>query len=376
MLIEGGIDYNRLCQVFGSKLITNDLLQRFEKLTGHNAPIDPALKRGLFYSHRDFEVILDTFEKKGSDSFYLYTGRGPSSPSLHLGHLIPFRFTAYLQKAFDCCVVIQITDDEKLLHRSLSEEQIEFNMQENIKDIIACGFNPQKTFIFSDMAYIHHMYRNILRIQQLVTNSQVKAIFGVTDSDNIGKTMFPAIQAAPCFSTSFLTVLGTQPRMCLVPCGIDQDPYFRMTRDVTTRLQQQKPALLHSKFLPSLQGFDAKMSGSIESGAIYLEDKDEEVREKIFKYAFSGGRMTKKEHRMLGGETERDVAFQYLKVFLTDDKRLEEIKTKYESGEMMTSELKDICVKILQAILLEHRQRKACVTREVVEQFMKIRILS
>jgi tryptophanyl-tRNA synthetase len=32
--------------------------------------------------------------------------------------------------------------------------------------------------------------------------SQVKGIFGVTDSDSIGKMAFPAVQAAPCFSSS------------------------------------------------------------------------------------------------------------------------------------------------------------------------------
>ena len=28
--------------------------------------------------------------------FYLYTGRGPSSDAMHMGHLIPFIFTKYV----------------------------------------------------------------------------------------------------------------------------------------------------------------------------------------------------------------------------------------------------------------------------------------
>lgn len=39
--------------------------------------------------------LLDLYE--AGKKFYLYTGRGPSSDSLHLGHLIPFHFTKYLQ---------------------------------------------------------------------------------------------------------------------------------------------------------------------------------------------------------------------------------------------------------------------------------------
>ena len=48
----------------------------------------------------------------------------------------------------------------------------------NARDIIACGFDEDKTFIFSDLDYIQHMYPNILKIQKRVTYNQSKAIFG------------------------------------------------------------------------------------------------------------------------------------------------------------------------------------------------------
>jgi len=59
----------------------------------------------LIYS--DFGLILDRYEK--GQPFYLYTGRGPSSDSMHMGHLIPFMFTAWLQRVFDVPLVVQIT---------------------------------------------------------------------------------------------------------------------------------------------------------------------------------------------------------------------------------------------------------------------------
>jgi tryptophanyl-tRNA synthetase len=39
------------------------------------------------------------------------------------------------------------------------------------------------------------MYPNILRIEKAVTGSTARGIFGFSDSDNIGKFSFPAIQA-------------------------------------------------------------------------------------------------------------------------------------------------------------------------------------
>ncbi len=46
--------------------------------------------------------------------------QGPSSEALHLGHLIPFMFTQYLQEAFQVPLVIQLTDDEKALWRCVT----------------------------------------------------------------------------------------------------------------------------------------------------------------------------------------------------------------------------------------------------------------
>lgn len=53
--------------------------------------------------NRDFNDILDAYEK--GEKFYLYTGRGPSSEALHLGHLIPFMFTKYV---FNCFISLHL----------------------------------------------------------------------------------------------------------------------------------------------------------------------------------------------------------------------------------------------------------------------------
>ena len=114
--VEGDqeIDYDKLIKSFGSMRITEDLVTRIERLTGRKC--HRFLRRGLFFSHRDLTQLLDMYEK--GTKFYLYTGRGPSSESLHLGHLIPFHFTKWLQEAFDVPLVIQLTDDEKFQVRA------------------------------------------------------------------------------------------------------------------------------------------------------------------------------------------------------------------------------------------------------------------
>ncbi|NWV20558.1 SYWC protein, partial [Origma solitaria] len=371
-----GVDYDKLIVRFGSSKIDTDLINRIERATGQKP--HHFLRRGIFFSHRDMDQVLDAYENK--KPFYLYTGRGPSSQAMHVGHLIPFMFTKWLQEVFDVPLVIQLTDDEKYLWKDMTVEKAYEYARENAKDIIACGFDVNKTFIFSDLDYLGKsagFYKNIVKVQKHVTFNQVKGIFGFTDSDCIGKISFPAIQAAPSFSSSFPQIFnGKENIQCLIPCAIDQDPYFRMTRDVAPRIGQPKPALLHSVFFPALQGAQTKMSASDPNSSIFLTDTPKQIKTKINKHAFSGGRDTIEEHRKYGGNCDVDVSFMYLTFFLEDDDRLEQLKQAYTSGELLTGELKKVLIETMQPLVAAHQERRKQVTDEIVKQFMTPRKLA
>lgn len=363
------IDYDKLIVQFGTRRVDAELLERFEKLTGHKP--HPLLRRGMFFSHREFDKILDRYEQ--GKPFFLYTGRGPSSDSMHLGHMIPFVFTKWLQDVFDVPLVVQLTDDEKFLfkHELKAEQTLQFS-RSNAKDIIAVGFDVKKTFIFSDFEYVGGpFYRNVVKISRQISYNQSKATFGFNDSDNIGKIHFCAIQAAPSFSNSFPHIFGEVSNIpCLIPCAIDQDPYFRLTRDVAQKLKYPKPSLIHSRFFPALQGPQTKMSASDATSSIFMTDTPNQIKNKINKHGFSGGRETEEEHRKLGGNTDVDVAYQYLSFFLDDDEELEKIGEDYRAGRLLTGQLKARCIQMLQEFVKVFQERKAKITDEDVNAFM------
>jgi tryptophanyl-tRNA synthetase len=103
------IDYDKLVNEFGTKIIDDALLARFERVTGRK--LHRFLRRGIVFSHRDLELILDKHEKK--EPFFIYTGRGPSSDMLHLGHMIPFELTKWLSDVFEVPVVVMLTDGKQ-----------------------------------------------------------------------------------------------------------------------------------------------------------------------------------------------------------------------------------------------------------------------
>ncbi|KEG15258.1 tryptophanyl-tRNA synthetase [Trypanosoma grayi] len=368
--VEGDVDYDKLIKEFGSHPIDEALLDRLERVIGKKP--HHFLRRGIFFSHRDLNLLLDVYES--GQPFYLYTGRGPSSDSMHLGHLIPFMFTKWLQEAFKVPLVIQMTDDEKFYFRNITIEQIETMTTENIKDIIAMGFDPELTFIFRNFDYMGHMYRTVAQIERTFTASQVRGCFGFKMEDNCGRWMFPAIQAAPSFSAAFPHIFP--PSMgnvfCLVPQAIDQDPYFRLTRDIASRLGYLKPAVIHSKFFPGLSGSKGKMSSST-GAAVQLTDTEKMVKEKINKHAFSGGGATKEEQFVLGANTDVDIPIQWLNFFLEDDEALAQIRKDYMLGRVMTGEVKKLLIGTLSDIIKRHQEARKKVTDNDVRLFSSIR---
>jgi len=440
--VSGSIDYTKLIEKFGSKPLTPYLLRRLENVTvkrGTVPRLHRFLRREIFFSHRDIEKICELLEgwygvdpppvdgegggeeEEGTGQqqqqqqqpttpcpIYLYTGRGPSSAAMHLGHLVPFLFTAWLQKAFQCPLVIQMTDDEKFIFKGeyageragdgtgAEPNRTGDNLDrfanlttENAKDIVACEFLEDRTFLFSDLNYVGRMYPNIVRIWKAVTVNQVNGIFGFDGGSNIGKIAFPAVQAAPSFGSSFPNVLGgggsdAATLACLIPCAIDQDPYFRLTRDIAHKLVprhhplQGKPALIHSKFFPPLQGAQGKMSSSDANSAIFLTDTPKDIERKIKTHAFSGGRDTKKLQEELGADLDVDVSYQWLRFFLEDDDELARIGREYGSGSgefWSTGAVKGKLVQVLKDLVAEHQERRNKVTEEVVRKWMTERCI-
>jgi tryptophanyl-tRNA synthetase len=271
-----------------------------------------------------------------------------------------------LQDNFNCEVFIPISDDEKFFVK----ENLDFDKaleysKDNILDLIALGFKPGKTFIFEDFVYTD-IYKYAARVAKRMTYSTAKAAFGLKPEQNVGWAFYPAMQAAHILFPQF----QRGAHISVVPVGIDQDPFIRLTRDVAVHQDFNfvKPAALHAKFIPALTGA-AKMSSS-EGTQIFLSDTPEEVKKKINKFAFSGGQVTVEEHRKLGGNPDVDVSFQYLRMFFEeDDKKLAQIERDYRSGKLLSGELKAILIEKINSFLKEHQKRKELAKKDF-EKFM------
>ncbi|HUV54580.1 MAG TPA: tryptophan--tRNA ligase [Candidatus Krumholzibacteriaceae bacterium] len=358
--VSGDIDYGKLIEQFGVQPMTQGIADRIAKHAGY---MHMQLRRGVYISHRDTDWWLDEYEK--GNRVGLYTGRGPSG-HVHLGHLLPWFFCKYLQDAFDADLYFQMTDDEKYLFNDhLELEQTIGYTYDNALDVIACGLDPGKTHIFSDTEHIQHLYKIGLRVAKRVTYSTAKAVFGFQDSDNIGMIWYPALQAMTCFLQSDREGANIP---CLIPAAIDQDPYWRMTRDIAEKLGYYKPAQIHAKFLPGLAE-GGKMSASQPETAIFTTDPPKVAAKKVMS-AFTGGRDTVEEQKRLGGRPEVcNVYAYYYFLFEDDDEALRGRELACKSGSILCGECKKQLAERVKAFLVDF-QAKREKAKDVLDDFL------
>ncbi len=356
--VAGEIDYSKLMEQFGTHPLTDSLLNRLKKYSGE---LHMQLRRSVFFSHRDLDWLLDRHD--AGEKFILYTGRGPSG-DVHLGHVIPWLFTKYLQETFDARLYFQLTDDEKfLVNQNLTLEDTLRLTYDNALDVLAAGFDPKKTCLISDVKNAQTLYKIGVEVAKHVTYSTAKAVFGFKESSNIGIVFFPAIQAAPCFLESAISGRNVP---CLIPAAIDQDPYWRIARDAAPKLGYYKPAQLHCKFLPGL-GKGGKMSSSIPETAIFTKDPPKVAEKKIMN-AFTGGKATVEEQRRLGADPYICPIYYYERfLFESDDAKLAEIERTCKSGELLCGEHKaSLAPKVLK--FLNQYQIKREKAKDVVSE--------
>ncbi len=348
--VKGDVNYDRLMKEFGLKQ-----LPPLPKIFRENL----LFRRKVIFAHRDFERILNCIKEK--KKFVLMTGLMPSG-KFHLGHMILAQQFIFYQK-LGAKLYIAVADLEAYNSRQKPLEELKkVAIEEYLMNYIALGLKPKNVdFYFqsersNDSKKSNKYYSLAALFSRYATFNEFKGVYGAISP---GKMVSSLIQASDMYHPQLPEFEGITPTF--IPVGADQDPHIRLARDIANRFKGYNFIPVSSTyhvFLPDLRG-GGKMSSSDENSIIALTDSPEQVEMKIKKYAFSGGRETIKEHREKGGTPEKDISFQYLKIFFEpNDKKLREIYYKYKSGEMLTGELKQILIEKINLFLKEHQKKR------------------
>lgn len=363
--ISGDINYNKLVKEFGIQPLKN-LPDIFNK--------NVLFRRGIVFAHRDIQRILDAIKNK--KPFIMMTGLMPTG-KFHIGHMLLAQQFIFYQK-LGAKIYIAVADIEAYNARNQSlEESKKIAIEEYITNYIALGLDPKKCEIYfqSDRSKEAKKSNAYYRLQNLLarcaTFNEFKAVYGEISP---GKMISALLQASDMLHPQLKEFEGANSKngiQTLIPVGIDQDPHIRLARDMSKKIKDFNLTQISSTyhlFMPGLSG--GKMSSSDPTSFIALTDSPSEIKNKINKYAFSGGQATLEEHKKLGGNPDIDVSFQYLKFFFEpSDEKLSEIEENYKSGKLSTGELKKYTIEKIQEFVKEHQSKIPKAKKEAEKLF-------
>ncbi|RLG14681.1 MAG: tryptophan--tRNA ligase [Candidatus Nanohalarchaeota archaeon] len=346
--VSGDTDYNKMIKKFGLSPM-GELPDAFND--------NLLFRRKKIFAHRDFSRIVQAYTNK--KPFVMMTGLMPSG-NFHIGHMILAQQMIFYQN-LGAKIYIAVADIEAYNTRGQSlEEGRKIAIEEYITNYIALGLKSKNCEIYfqsnrsndSKKANAYYRLQNIL--SRHATFNEFRAVYGEISP---GKMISSLLQAADMLHAQLPEFEGPMP--VVVPVGIDQDPHLRLARDISKRFKMHKFTQLSSTyhlFVPGLSG--GKMSSSDHLSYIALTDTPQTIREKVNKYAFSGGQPTVEEHRSLGGNPDIDVSYQWLTFLEEDDKKLKTIYNDYKAGRILSGELKAILIEKINKFLEEHHGRR------------------
>ncbi|MCE5213231.1 MAG: tryptophan--tRNA ligase [Methanobacterium sp.] len=324
------IDYEKLTEQFGIKPFT-DFLGEID---------DPPslMSRGIIFGHRDYGRIVKAL-REGSN-FAVITGMMPSG-KMHIGHkMIVDQLIWYQKKGAE--IYIPIADMESYSARGVEfETSRELAITEYITNYIALGLNfKAKNFHIYLQSENREVQYLAYKLAKKVNLSEMKAIYGFSNSTNLAHIYVPLIQVADILHPQLAKYGGPKPTV--VPVGPDQDPHIRLTRDIALRFKKIfkfiPPSSTYHRFITGLTG--EKMSSSKPKTAIFLSDSPELAERKI-KSAKTGGKETLNEQRKTGGVPEDCVVYEMLLYHLIpDDEELKRIYHNCREGNVMCGECK------------------------------------
>jgi tryptophanyl-tRNA synthetase len=294
----------------------------------------------------------------------IVSGMRPTG-KLHLGHFIGvLKNWIALQEEYDTFYFVadwhalSTKYDEGL---DLNELSIEL-----VKEWIACGIDPEKSTIFrqSDIkehAELYLVLNMITPVSWLERNPTYKDAMQepeYREKNNAGFLTYPVLQTADIILYD----------ANLVPIGEDQKPHLELAREIVRRFHYmfKKEVFVEPKELltemPRLPGLDGRKMSKSFNNAIYLDDDESVIWQKVRMAKTDPARIKKTDP----GHPDVCIIFDYHKAFNPDE--VEKIEKECKAGTIGCVECKKRCASKINEILTPIREKKASLkTQEILD---------
>ena len=288
----------------------------------------------------------------------ILTGDRPTG-KLHLGHYVgSLQNRVKLQEEYECFFIIADLHMLTTKPDAAAIAQIGQNARDMVLDYIAAGIDPLKSKIYLQSA-VHEVYEMNLFFEMMVSVPRLQRVPSIKDMAKaaniteipLGLLGYPVLQAADIL----------MPRANLVPVGKDNVSHVELTREIARRFNSMYSEVFPVPDVmvgdvPTLVGTDgdAKMSKSL-GNAIMLSDDEKAVTKKVRGMYTDPNRI----RADIPGKVEGNPVFIYHDIFNSNKAEVEDLKTRYQQGNVGDVEVKDKLAVAINNFLDPMRERRA-----------------
>ena len=283
---------------------------------------------------------------------------------LHLGHFIGvIKNWLDLQNKYECFFFV--ADWHALTTKFDEHIDLKKYSIELLKEWIACGIDPEKSnlYIQSDIkehAELYLILNMITPVSWLERNPTYKDAMQQDEykkKNNAGFLTYPVLQTADIILYD----------ADLVPIGEDQKPHLELAREIVrhfhylykTEVFKEPKELLTE--IPRLPGLDGRKMSKSYNNAIYLDESDKDIWEKVRKAKTDPARIKKTDP----GHPEVCIVFDYHKAFSSPEE-VSEIEEACKAGSIGCVECKKKCAANIKKIVEPIREKKEALTDDYI----------
>jgi len=273
-----------------------------------------------------------------SKKHVLVTGDRPTG-RLHLGHLVGSLYNRIkYQNEFECFFLV--ADLHMLTTHYDRVKEVEENILQMILDWLSVGMNPEKStfYVQSQVPYITElstilsMLCSVQRSERIPTLKEKIKDMGIGENYSVGLLGYPILMAA-----DILMFKATK-----VPVGDDQLSHIELTRELARRFnhiygeyfEEPDPIISENSRLVGTDG-DRKMSKSLNN-CIYISDEPKAVSKGVMGMFTDPNRI----RADIPGKVEGNPVFIYHDAFNKDLDEIEDLKERYQAGNVGDVEVK------------------------------------
>lgn len=287
----------------------------------------------------------------------LVTGDRPTG-RLHVGHLVGSLYNRIkFQDEYKCFFLV--ADLHMLTTHYDKVSEVEENTVQMVLDWLSVGMDPEKSVFYiqsqipeiSQLATILNMLCSVQRSQRIPTLKEKIQDMGVGENYSVGLLGYPILMAA-----DILIFKATK-----VPVGEDQLSHIELTRELARRFnflygeyfEEPEPIISEASRLVGTDG-DRKMSKSLDN-CIYLSDSEKDVEKRV-RSMYTDPKRVRAD---IPGTVEGNPVFIYHDLFNTDTEEIDDLKQRYETGNVGDVEVKKKLAKAINIKLEPFREKRA-----------------